>query len=108
MRPALDNPLLDILGEPHLALRQIRGRRREVGTAGDLVDALTADATEPHTDLMSAHEPNLLSHTHDYSDTTRCHASGVLVAEDGFDDGGLLLGAGAEVPGAGLDGGVAE
>ena len=51
------HPRLDVVGQPHLALRQIGYRLREVCTAGDLVRTLPADPTQADADLMRAHEP---------------------------------------------------
>jgi hypothetical protein len=55
--PAGPDPLLDLIGEPHLALLQDRCRFREVGARGELIDALAADAAEADADLMGAHQP---------------------------------------------------
>jgi hypothetical protein len=52
------HPRLDIVGRPHLALRQVGERLREVGTAGDLVCPLTTDPAQADANLVRAHEPD--------------------------------------------------
>jgi hypothetical protein len=52
------HPRLDVVGEPHLALRQIGDRLGEVGPTGDLVRTLPTDPTQSDSDLVRAHEPD--------------------------------------------------
>lgn len=57
------HPCLDILSQPHLALRKIGHRLRKVGTAGDLVRPLPADSAQTDADLVRPHEADRL-HSH--------------------------------------------
>ena len=50
------DPALDLVGSPDLALREIGHRLGEVGAAGDLVCALSADSAQANADLMGADE----------------------------------------------------
>jgi hypothetical protein len=56
------DPGVDVAGKPDAALCQRGHWRGEVGTAGDLVDALSADATELDADLMRADEGRYSAH----------------------------------------------
>jgi hypothetical protein len=51
--------VVDVVGSPDLALREVCTRMGEVGAAGDLVDALAADSAEADADLMGADESDL-------------------------------------------------
>lgn len=50
------DPVVDVVGSPNLALREIGYGLGKVGAAGDLVDALPADAAQAEADLMGADE----------------------------------------------------
>ena len=50
------DPVVDVLGPPDLALREISYGFRELGAAGDLVRTLPADSAEADADLVSADE----------------------------------------------------
>jgi hypothetical protein len=56
--PVLDDPRLDVVGQPHLTHGQAGDRVGEALAVGDLVDALPHDP-EPLGDLTRAHEPDL-------------------------------------------------
>ena len=92
MGAALRDPLLHVLGEPHLAGLQRGGRRGEAGAAGDLVDPLAADTAEADPDLVSTHEADRLCHARDYSDTTsQGQVEGVSDTRDAFVDLDLTI-----------------
>ena len=52
----LADPVVDVVGGPDLALCKVGDGPREVGAAGDLIDALPADSAEADADLMGADE----------------------------------------------------
>jgi hypothetical protein len=60
--PVGRDPSLDVIGEPDLALREVGQRRRKVRAAGDLVNALPADPSQPHPDLVSTNDTERLHH----------------------------------------------
>ncbi len=71
------HPGLDVLGQPHLALGQIRDGLGKVRTAGDLVRPLTAHTAQADTDLVCAHEADRLhSHMIDRRRGTIRHTAG--------------------------------
>jgi hypothetical protein len=53
---ALVDPGVDVVAEPDFALGEVDDGCRELGAAGELMDALAADA-EQFTDLMHTDQP---------------------------------------------------
>jgi hypothetical protein len=55
----LTDPVIDVIGPPDLALRKVHHGPGEVGAAGDLVGALSADSAQTDADLMGTDETDL-------------------------------------------------
>ena len=52
----LVDPVVNVVGSPDLALREVSYGLREVSAAGDLVDALPANFAQAEADLVGADE----------------------------------------------------